>query len=320
METTKESLKADEKRFDDKSSSFTVTTVNETTQNTISKTKKTPVNFVIFRNKYTVTFQNLAISPTFCKMRVLGFTLLSKNPPLDPRSYHNCQLRRSTISKLMKIFPESLWIKALQRKIAKWITVSPKHPKVRSYLESRASMAKENKRRSQHYSYTIHPLSSFRLYWDIFIFVLMFFHQFIMSYVIGFSREISTTTREALNFVDFGASITFIADIFLSLFTGRLKSATKEIILDRNGIWIDYRQYIIYDSFYACPIYVFLNFFTDFSSKVNVELVIFMLIMCLLSINRYKRIMHSFYMFVDIFKLSEKHKIYVNLFLRSVYL
>jgi hypothetical protein len=242
-----------------------------------------------------------------------------KNQPKSGNQ-HICSIRRDTISHVNKIFPDTTWFGAVQRKWRKFIAVSASHPEVSQYLKSRAAIEKENKRRVEKHGSIIHPLSIFRLIWNIYIFLVMFIHQMIRAYTVGFSRNQTTENIEPLFWADIVLCCALFVDIGLSFCTGRINFQTGAIILDSYEIIEDYFINFFFDLFQCFPLVFILPSFTDFSSVTEGQLVIFMITLFVFSIQRFRSIMSNFTSVPSIFKLSEKATIVVKLGVKTIFL
>lgn len=95
---------------------------------------------------------------------------------------HRCSLRCDSISHLPKIFPDAPWHVRLKRKQKKSKLVSENHPRTQSILKSKSAIERESRRQVKHFpGFILHPLSEFRKFWDIYIFVMLLLHQIISS-------------------------------------------------------------------------------------------------------------------------------------------
>lgn len=234
---------------------------------------------------------------------------------------HECQLRRDSISHLPKLFPDSSWNLRLARKLRKLILVSKYHPEVFFYLKSNAAVEKESQRQVQLYpGFIIHPLSEFRKYWNILISVVIFFHQIITAFAIGFIVDVEDETVSSLVLIDLLFCLIMFTEILLTFRTGYIVKETNEIILDSKIIAKKYMKNFFLDIFGCLPFtYITTKIVDVEGDTINGALVVFMLCLFAFSFCRLLRISFYFSSIPIILNLSEKGSIILTLCLRSIY-
>ncbi|KAK9758827.1 Cyclic nucleotide-binding domain [Popillia japonica] len=109
-----------------------------------------------------------------------------------------------------------------------------------NYLPSHASIMAEHRKHLKHL-YIIHPFSTFRIYWDMFM-IIIFGLQFIAIplEVAIYSTEIRKQFRIVWYPVRLSLDALCLVDICLRFMSGYVQETTKEIILDPEMIMIHY--------------------------------------------------------------------------------
>lgn len=233
---------------------------------------------------------------------------------------HKCQLRRDSISHLPKIFPDAPWIIHLRRKLKKLLLVSIHHPEVFLYLKSNAEVEKESRRQVKHHSgFIIHPLSEFRKFWNIFMFFMMFFHQVLTPFAIGFYVELDNDLDSVI-LVDMVLCLILFCETLLTFRTGYIIEATNEIILKPRIIARKYLKDFIPDLISCIPfIYLTTWVIEEKQGTINGATVIYMCGLFLFSVWRFNRVLFYFRTVPIMLQLSEKAETILTLCLRSFY-
>lgn len=235
---------------------------------------------------------------------------------------HKCKIRRDTVSQLPKNYPDSSWQVRLKRKVQKKFLISPNHPEVFLYLKSSAAVEKESKRQVEKYpGFIIHPLSEFRKYWNIFVFLLMFTHQILSSFTIGFIGDMRPTNISAVVILDFVICSFLLIEIILTLRTGYIVQETNEIVLNPEVIGKKYFKEFISDFINCIPfVYVTTLIVTQKNqTTASIEAIVFMICLYLFSFYRLNRILSYCSSVPYMLNLTEKGTIVLMLCLRSIY-
>lgn len=234
---------------------------------------------------------------------------------------HKCQLRQDSISHLPKNFPDSNWYTRLERRLAKLFLVSKNHPEVFHYLKSNAAIGKESKRQVQLDSgFIIHPLCQFRKIWNILICMVMFLHQLLTAWAIGFFVDMEKTTIKTLVYLDIIMCSILLIEILLTFRTGYIVRENNEIILNSTIIAKKYMKHLIPDLISCLPFtYLATKLIDEESGTVSGSVVVFMCCLFAFSFYRLTRISFYFSSIPILLKLSEKGTIIFTLCLRSIY-
>lgn len=232
---------------------------------------------------------------------------------------HKCKLRKDSISHLPKIFPDAPWHVRFERRIRKLFIVSETHPKTKIVLKSRKALEKESRRQVKHHQeFVIHPLSEFRKYWNIFIFLMMIVHQTLTPFAIGFIIEVQYAL-DYLIILDLIVCMILFLETLLMFRTGCIIKETNEIILERNLITKMYLKNFIPDLISCVPFTYSLTFITveKRSGVVNSETVILMFCLFVFSFIRFNRILYYFANIAS--NMPETKAIILELIFRSIY-
>ena len=214
------------------------------------------------------------------------------------KSKHKCTLLQDSISHLPKLQPNDSWIAKLSRRIKKSFLVSINHPEVFTYLKSSTAIEKESKRQVHSKYFIIHPLSEFRKYWKIIIFVAIFVHQLLTAFSVGFFMDLSGSTVHTLFTVDGIICFLLWIEIIISFRTGYIVyESTNEIILDRMIIARKCIRNLIPDVITSIPyIYIITSLhFEENNSIITVSTVVCLLILFVLCLCRFNRFL-SYYL------------------------
>lgn len=233
---------------------------------------------------------------------------------------HKCQLRRDSISHLPKNFPDASWYTRLETRITKLFLISKNHPEVFRYLKSNAAIGKESKRQVQLDSgFIIHPLSEFRKVWNILICSVMFLHQLLTAWAIGFFVDMEKSTIKTLVYLDIIMCSFMLIEILLTFRTGYIVRENNEIILNPTIIAQNYMKQLIPDLISCLPFTYLATKLIDESGIISGSVVVFMCCLFAFSFYRLTRISFYFSSVPILLKLSEKGTIIFTLCLRSIY-
>lgn len=233
---------------------------------------------------------------------------------------HKCKIRRDSISQLPKLYPDASLRDRSKRSVGRLFLISPNHPEVFHYMKSHAAIEKESKRQVEKYpGFKIHPLSDFRKFWNIIIFIIMFVHQLLSSFTIAFFIDLEPQSTQTLTIFDLVVCLLLFIEILLTLCTGHIVQETYEIILDRNIIARKYFKKFIFDLFHCIPFVFIATFIDDGNPEVNGLTVIYMCCLFLFSFFRFNRIFSYFSSVPIMLQLSEKGTVVLMLCLRTIY-
>lgn len=234
---------------------------------------------------------------------------------------HECKLRCDSISHLPKIFPYSPWYVRWQRWFRKSILVSMDHPQVFIYLKSKRAVEKESRRQVKHFpGFIIHPLSAFRKYCNIFIFVLLLIHQILTPLAIAFFVDMSEIIIDVLIMIDMVACFILFCEVLLIFRTGCIVRETNEIILSPKIIARKYLKDVVPDLISCVPFIYFTTWILEErSGTINGAMIIYMSCLFIFSFWRFKRILFYFSSIPIMMNLSETGNIIITLCLRTFY-
>lgn len=233
---------------------------------------------------------------------------------------HKCELRQDSISHLPKNFPNSSCWTHFKRAFLKLFLVSINHPQVFVFLKSNAAVEKESKRQVELQSgFIIHPLSEFRKVWDILIFLVMFLHQLMTAWTIGFFADFEDSTMELLVAVDFTFSLAMLVEVVLALRTGYIVKETNKVVLDPKSIARNYVKLFFPDLISCIPFTYLSTLLVDGdSSVVSGTVLIYMCCLFAFSFYRFNRILFYFSTVPIMLNLSEKCATILTLTLRTI--
>lgn len=222
-----------------------------------------------------------------------------------------------TFLKCFRMPPDAPWHVHFRRRLQKSLLVSPKHPITRSVLKSKKAIEKESRRQVKHYpGFIIHPLSEFRMYWNIYIFFLMLLHQTLTPFAVGFVLDMQGSALDYLVILDFVMCLILFVELMLIFRTGYIIKETNEIILDPKIFLKDFIPDLI-----SCVPFIYLTTFLAQENRdrtINFETVILMFCLFIFSFLRFNRILLYFLTVSSM--LTEKGTIIFSLCLRSLYL
>lgn len=236
--------------------------------------------------------------------------------------HHKCELRTDSISQLPKEFPDSPWYFRLKRKLKKLCLVSVDHPFVFKYLKSNAAVKAESRRQVKESSkLIIHPLSKFRKHWDILIFHMMFIHQMLTAFAIGYFVDMERLTLESLMFIDIFVCFILLIEVIVQFRTGYIIIETNAIILKPNSIARKYLRTLAPDLICCIPfIYLTSWIIEERNASINGSTVILMCFLLAFNVYHFNRLLFYFSTIPIMLKLSKKGSIIMTLCLRSLFL
>jgi hypothetical protein len=206
-------------------------------------------------------------------------------------------------------------------RLKKLLLVSFNHPEVFFYLKSRAAVEKESRRQVKHFpGFIIHPLSEFRKYWNLFMLLVMLFHQLITPFAIGFFVDMDNSTINVFIVLDLIACWFLLIEIVITLRTGCIVKETNEIILGPKAIAKKYMKHLVPDLISCVPfILLGTHIVEDENVTINGAMIIYMCCLFAFSFCRFSRILFYCSSIPIMLNLSEKGAIIFALCLRSIY-
>lgn len=144
-------------------------------------------------------------------------------------------------SELPTLVPTATFCQRTKRNIRKLLIVSEKHPQLKEFMRSKAGLLRERRRHITSFkSFTIHPLSLFRLNWDSFLFFCLLLHILLFFFCWTFFENMREETQYVLLCVDWFCSVCLYMETGLGFITGAIQYENKEIILENSKIIIKY--------------------------------------------------------------------------------
>lgn len=237
--------------------------------------------------------------------------------------FHKCTLHTDPTAHLPKVLPEASWHVKLKHRFKQSLLVSIDHPEIFEYFHSRAAVHRESRRQVKQAAkegFIIHPLSDFRKRWDVFIFFMLFFHQMITPFIVGFFVELNPTLIEFSILADLFSCWMLGIEIILRFRTGFIVEETNEIILSPKIIKWKYLKDFVVDAITSAPfIYIAGLFFEVKGGTISGETVIYMGCLFGFSFYRFSHLLSYCRTIPKMLKLSEKTTLFLALMLRTIY-
>lgn len=233
-----------------------------------------------------------------------------------------CLLRRDSISHLPKLLANESWYKRVKRKLKKLLLVSNNHPDVFQHFKSNVSVERECRRQAKDYpGFIIHPLSQFRKFWNIFIFIIMLSHMLLAAFAVGFWLDLQVSTHDKMILIDGVLCSILFLEMVLMFRTGFVEEETNEIILDLNDIANKYLTNFYSDLVCCVPLILFAAFIIEEENGVvNRQMLLYMYCLLGFSFYHFERISFYFSSVPVLLNLSEKSTVVMNICLRSIYM
>lgn len=150
---------------------------------------------------------------------------------------------------------------------------------------------------------------------------MLFLHQALTAFSIGFFVELEFDALQNLIFIDNLISCVLFLQIIISLRTGVIVTETNEIILDPWRIFKMNRKNIFFDILNALPYIYLTTFLTDVENTlVNGTVILYMVYLMLFNCYFFNRMLFYYSTFPLILNLSEKGSIILMICLRSTFL
>lgn len=235
---------------------------------------------------------------------------------------HECTLLRNSISHLPKNFPDASRWHELARRVRKFTLVSPEHPHVLQYLKSSAAIENEGRRQVEQFpGFIIHPLSTFRQFWNIYIFLVMFVCQLLTSFSIGLFDHMDTEILQSIHIAIFIMKFILFVEVILQFLTGYIVQETFEIVLDPSLIAKRYLSTHCIPDLIACiPFsYTISKVFDHTDITISYTFLIVVICLFVFYVFRFNRLLHYSTTISSTFKLSAKSTVLLTLALRTFY-
>lgn len=150
---------------------------------------------------------------------------------------------------------------------------------------------------------------------------MLFLHQALTAFSIGFFVELEYDSIQALIFVDLLICSFLFLEIILSMRTGVIVTETNEIILDPWKIFKRNRLNIFIDILNALPYIYLTTFITDVENTlVNGTVILYMVYLMLYNCFYFNRMLFYYSTFPLTLNLTEKGSIILMICLRSIFL
>ncbi|XP_055545907.1 potassium/sodium hyperpolarization-activated cyclic nucleotide-gated channel 1-like [Wyeomyia smithii] len=243
---------------------------------------------------------------------------------------HNCNLHREpgllpllTWTSLPPIDPKTpLWVR-FKRRLRELMLLSPEHPDTGTYFKSFAQVANENKRLIENYpAWTIHPLSLFRKYWDLVMFVVSLVHLTLLSFVVSYLIYMDVAYFPAIIQFDVILCIILATEVVMKFFTGFVVEYSKEIVLEPGRIVWNYLKSfrVLYELLGVLPYIVLLYKFDECYYKSD-QLFYLVSVICLYIIHIFRfREINRYFEVIPKFSQASANKIKVmNLIIATTY-
>lgn len=198
-------------------------------------------------------------------VQTLIFKICKSKQPLKENNKKEKKMDFGSYSQLPTLLPTASFWQRTKRKLRKLIIVSEKHPQLKEFLRSQAGLLKERRRHNTSYkSFTIHPLSLFRMNWDIFMFFCLLIHILLFFFCWSFFENLREDTKYGLLWIDWFCSICLYMETGLGFITGAVQYENKEIILENSKIIIKYlKDRFVIEVFGNIPFFVVKKIFLD---------------------------------------------------------
>lgn len=242
--------------------------------------------------------------------------------------HHHCRFRKEGEKTFEAYLPfGSAWHK-LRRIYRRLTVISVKHPKTQKFFKSNSAINNERKRQIQDYSFfTIHPMSIFRKYWDIILFICLLYILIVVPWVVEFFDRMTSTEWDALIYIDIFFCTWLYIEILLKFFTGYICKDVMQVVLDKKSIFKKYMKGMFFIDFIGSLPYALIVYLANDEVKLDCLLKEnencpdmipqqkwrLISIFYLVSVFRYNQLIRYFDVIPSILKWSEKTGILVKL-------
>lgn len=233
--------------------------------------------------------------------------------------HHRCRFRQESEKTYETFLPfASTWQK-LRRVYRKLTVISLKHPKTQNFFKSNSAVNNERKRQIRDYSFfTIHPMSIFRKYWDILLFLCLMYIMIVVPYVVEFFGDMSSEEWDTLIFVDIIFCTGLYIEIVLKFCTGYIRKDVMQVVLDKKLIFKKYMRGMFFVDFIGSLPYALIVSFANYDAHRDIDVVDqqkwrLISIFYLVNVIRYDQLIDYFHVIPKILNWSEKTGIFVKL-------
>ncbi|KAK9752770.1 Ion transport protein [Popillia japonica] len=128
------------------------------------------------------------------------------------------------------------------------------------YRTNTAILLEREKHKKSDFAHVIHPFSSFRVYWEMFMMLVFLLYLIITPVIIAFFQMVRLP--KAVLILDGTFDFICIIDICLTFITGYAIDHTKEVVLNRRNITANYLLsiYFVLDVISSIPTEMILLF------------------------------------------------------------
>ncbi|XP_055593775.1 potassium/sodium hyperpolarization-activated cyclic nucleotide-gated channel 4-like [Uranotaenia lowii] len=222
---------------------------------------------------------------------------------------HRCHLRHNSGTHLPPVTEHSSkWDRALRR-FRKLFVLSPRHPDTDMFFRSFSQLDQENRRLVEDYpACIIHPLSVFRLYWEMVIFFVMIIHSFLLVFVVCYLIYIDEKHFDAIIGFDLFLCAVLMVEVVLKFITGYVVKKSKSIVLEpRKIFWNNLKCFrVVYHLLGVFPFILFLpKLNRSYYDSQPLFYLVIVLFLYLTNICRYQVINKYYEVIPKFFKASE---------------
>lgn len=184
--------------------------------------------------------------------------------------HHRCRFRKESEKTFETFLPfASPWHK-LRRIYRKLTVISLKHPRTQKFFKSNNAVNNERKRQIQDYSFfTIHPMSIFRKYWDILLFICLMYIMIAVPFVMVFFDDMTSKEWDLLILIDIIFCTGLYIEILLKFFTGYVRKDVMEVVLDKKSICKEYMKGMFFVDFIGSLPYAFIVSLANYEEDLN---------------------------------------------------
>lgn len=243
---------------------------------------------------------------------------------------HRCRFRKESEKTFETYLPFSSYGHKIRHLYRKFTVISVKHPKTQKFFKSNNAVNDERRRQIlSHSFFTIHPMSIFRKYWDILLFLCLLYIMIVVPFVVEFFDEMSSDEWDLLIFIDIIFCTGLYIEIVLKFITGFVRKDVMQVVLDKKSIFKNYvmRGMFFIDFMGSLPYAVIISLANEdidvswlVNDKQKCDEILtqqkwrFISIFYLLNIFRYNQLNRYFDAIPNILNWSSKTGIFVKLF------
>lgn len=234
---------------------------------------------------------------------------------------HNCELRTRSNTHLPLLLPDSSKIKKVGRVLRKGLIASEHHPEAYKYLKSNGARARENQRQVLN-KCVIHPLSLFKKYWDVLLFVILLSHFMITPLTIALFYDLKKSTCDALLIVDLMLCGVLLVAVGLGFITGTINKKTHGIILDLKHISKTYAMSHFIPDLICCIPFISLAEVIVNNQIVELKnsIFAFMILLYTFSLYRVRTLLEHLSGIPRMLNMNEKSTVITKLCIQTIYI